>query len=1181
MLHLHRADRADVLVHALGELLATPPADPFAAEVVGVPTRGMERWLTQALSMQVGTSGPGRTDGILANVAFPSPREIAETAVAAAAGIDPRTDAWARERVVWPLLDVVDAHLEDPWLRILADHLHDSAGLAVRDAAVRPRRLVAVRRLAHLYDRYATQRPAMLARWAAGDDVDGSGAPLVDHTAWQAELWRRLRERIAAPDPAERLQLAARRIAADPGVLDLPERVALFGLTRLPAAQLEILRAVAVHRDVHVFALHPSPALWSAVGATLATHTGPVLRRADDPTAGCVANRLLESWGRDARELQLVVGAGGTDHPLESHEAAPDTLLGRLQADVRANRGAPGPPLPGADDARPHLHAADRSVELHSCHGRARQVEVLRDAILHVLHERPDLEPRDVIVMCPDIETFAPLVHATFGVGDAALQAGEEEDFGAVAAGAGPSAEVPDPVAPDLRVRLADRALRQTNPIFGTIGRLLELADGRLTASQVLDLADRAPVRRRFALDDDAIARLEAWIGRTGIRWGLDAAHRSPFKLDGLPANTWASGLDRVLLGVSMTEDEQRLVGGVLPLDDVESGAIDLAGRFAEFVHRLQTTVDRFGEPRTVRAWAQELGTAADLLTATGPRDGWQRAALDGVLAGLVDAAAGAGTAAGADAATIDLAELRDLLGERIAGRPTRANFRTGHLTFCTLAPMRSVPHAVVCLLGLDDAVFPRKAPYDGDDLIVSGPHVGDHDGRTEDRQMLLDALLAARDRLIITYTGNDERTNAPRPPAVPVGELLDVVDRTVRAPAGDDRAARAGITVRHPLQPFDPRNFTPGLLTAGRPFSHDHVTLRGARALAGTRVPRPPFLTAALPPVTGPVVELEDVVRFAAHPARAFLRQRLGVGFGDFSEDLDDAIPIGLDALQEWAVAERMLQARLGGQSMAQIVQAERARGAVPPGHLALPILVKLRDRVEAIYAVALDRLEATAQLASLDVRVPLDGGRRLSGTVAGLRGDTLQLVTSSRLGPKHRLAAWVRLLALTAARPQRPFTAVTIGRARFGAGSGRQVSIACIPPLGGDAQTRQAVAQRHLADLLALVDRGLCDPPPLACRTAAAYAGAVRAGRDPIRPASQEWTSSWGKEMRFSREDEEAEHVRVFGRVLTFDELLAIAPADGERGPGWAMDHGSRLGRWALRLWDPLLDVEEVTDR
>ena len=235
-----------------------------------------------------------------------------------------------------------------------------------------------------------------------------------------------------------------------------------------------------------------------------------------------------------------------------------------------------------------------------------------------------------------------------------------------------------------------------------------------------------------------------------------------------------------------MTEDDQRLFGGVLPLDDVESGAIDLAGRLAELVARLHGAVDALNTPRTVPEWAAALADAADALTSTAQRDAWQRAELQRLLDDVVNEAAG-------HAGVLEPAEVRALLAERLQGRPTRANFRTGHLTICTLVPMRSVPHRVVCLLGLDDGTFPRKTPRDGDDLMLDDPRIGERDSRTEDRQLLLDALLAATDRLIVTYTGHDERTNLARPPAVPVGELLDVVGR--------ERRRRASAAAVRPAQ--------------------------------------------------------------------------------------------------------------------------------------------------------------------------------------------------------------------------------------------------------------------------------------------------------------------------------------------------------------------------------------------
>jgi exodeoxyribonuclease V gamma subunit len=1140
VLHVHRAERADGLVEALGDLLAAPPADPFAPEVVSVPTRGMERWLTQRMSGRLGAT-PGRADGVCANVAFPSPRRLVGDAVATASGIEARSDPWLPERSVWALLDVLDGCLREPWLHALATHL--GAGAGGDDPARRARRFAVVRHIAELFDRYALHRPAMVRAWAAGRDEDGTGARLRADSRWQAELFRRLRARIAVPDPAERVAGACARLREEPSLLDLPGRISLFGLTRLPAGHLDVLRAIAAGRDVHLFVLHPSPALWDQMRN--APH--PIVHRSGDPTATFPQNGLLASWGNDAREMQLVLADA---EPSDHHHPVPEpggTVLGRLQSDVRTDRRATGAPLPNRPDERPLLAAGDRSVEVHACHGRARQVEVLRDAILHVLDDDPTLEPRDVIVMCPDIETFAPLIQATFGAGDVVAEDDEEPADG--------------PRRPDLRVRLADRSLRQTNPVLGAVARLIELAAERVTASQVLDLVDREPVRRRFALDDDDVARLEEWVADSGIRWGLDAAHRAPFKLDNLQAGTWRAGLDRVLLGVAMTEERSRLFEGVLPLDDVESGAIELAGRFAELVDRLQRALDELGTPKTIADWADALADAADALMATTERDAWQRAELDRILDDVV------GEAGEAQTTELTLAEVRALLAQRLQGRPTRANFRTGHLTVCTLMPMRSVPHRVVCLLGMDDGVFPRRTPRDGDDLMLDDPHVGDRDPRTEDRQLLLDALLAAGDRLIVTYAGNDERTNVAKPPAVPIGELLDAIDDTVRA---EDGPAREKVVVRHPLQPFDPKNFTVGELVAGGPWGFDPTTLHGARAMVRERHEPAPFLADPLPPVDAKAIALDDLVRFAEHPVRAFLRQRLEISLADFSRDVDDALPVELDPLELAGVGRRLLEGVLAGTPLDACVQAEVARGTLPPGRLARLVIEDVRPVVERIAGIA-GRAFGESSPESVDVRIVLPDGRPLAGTVPGVHGSVAGTAAYARVRPTHRIRAWVRLLALSAAYPQREYSAVTAGRARYGAPHEAFATVARLAPIEAGS------AREHLQTLVDLWERGMREPLPIGCESAAAYADAARREKPAIVAGRRQWESAWN----YPREDAQLEHQLAFGAVLTFDDLLARPPRDDESGDAWPASETTRFGRLARRLWDPLLAHEELTDR
>ncbi|NMH92698.1 exodeoxyribonuclease V subunit gamma, partial [Pseudonocardia bannensis] len=905
--------------------------------------------------------------------------------------------------------------------------------------------------------------------------------------------------------------------------------------TRLPADHLAVLDALAEHRDVHLWLPHPSPALWEQV----APRTGGPRRRRDDRTADAIRHPLLASLGRDVRELQLRLPADVHDHHHPSPEG-PATLLGRLQRDLCEDRAPAGPPRPGMSDARPLLDAGDRSIQVHSCHGADRQVEVLREVVLGLLAADPTLEPRDVLVMCPDIESFAPLISASFGLGPA-------EGAGA------PGADLVHP-GHRLQVRLADRALRQVNPLLGTLAALLELADARLTASQVLDVMASAPVRRRFRLDDDDLDRLRQLVTDSGVRWGLDGEHRRPYRLEGFAQNTWSAGLDRMLLGVAMSADDQHWLGTALPLDDVDSSDVDLVGRVAELVDRLGAVLTGLTGRRTLAGWSAALVGALDALTSTTPADAWQAAQARAELADVVRAAG-----PHADSVPLALADVRGLLADRLRGRPTRANFRTGTLTVATLVPMRSVPHRVVCLLGLDDGVFPRAGEGDGDDVLTRDPRVGERDPRSEDRQLLLDAICAATEHLVVLHSGADERTNARRPPAVPLGELLDTLDATVRA--ADGGPAHEQVVVRHPLQPFDPRNFTAGALGGDGPFSFDRAGLAGAVAAAGARSGPPAFLDAPLaPPAETETVELDALIRFLEHPAKAFLRQRVGVSLYTEDSDPADALPVHLDGLQSWAVGSRLLRDRLAGHELDRCRQAEWRRGEVPPGALGHRVLENVLAEVEPL--VAASRPLRVGEVAARDVAAgPVGGRTRVVGTVGGLYGSAIVRVEYSRLAPKHRLRAWVQLLALTATHPDVAWRAVTLGRGRSG------------PTRSTLGPVDPGRAAAVLADLVALHRLGLCEPLPLTTLAGCAYARARVDGGSVTRAVAAA-VAAWCDPPGPERED--PVHELVWGAGAPASVLLDPPPdpASAQRAPG----EPSRFGALAVRLWGPLLAAEEV---
>ena len=344
---------------------------------------------------------------------------------------------------------------------------------------------------------------------------------------------------------------------------------------------------------------------------------GPVIR-SDDVSHERAAHPLLASLGRDVRELQRTLQTVvDVVEPAITPPPSASNLLGWLQHDIASNT------TPDADHRS--LDAADRSVQVHACHGPSRQVEVLREALLGLLADDPTLEPRDILVMCPDIEAYAPLVEAAFGLGSVATATGESTTWHP---------------GHRLQVRLADRALTQTNPLLAVASVLLDLADGRAEASRVLDLVAVEPVRRRFGLSDDDLDTITTWVEQAGIRWAYDAEHRSPFGLQQYVQNTWRFGLDRVLAGVAVSDDAERWIGTTLPLDDVGSTSIDLAGRLAELIDRLRHVTDRLSGTHPVDHWLDTLRDGIASLTDVPWGEEWQVGQVQRELAGLAAAAA-------------------------------------------------------------------------------------------------------------------------------------------------------------------------------------------------------------------------------------------------------------------------------------------------------------------------------------------------------------------------------------------------------------------------------------------------------------------------------------------------------------------------------------------------------------
>ncbi len=847
MLHVHRAERADGLVAG-----AAQPARARARRPVRARGRRGAHARDGALAVAADVRRARRVAGAggwRVRERRRSPRRAGSSATRSPSprAIEADADPWLPERAVWPLLEVVEESLAEPWLAALSHHLGGPGPDA--DPVRRARRLATLRHLAELFDRYALHRPAMVRGWAAGD-ATATAARDARSLAGGALAPPACADRPARTSPSASTPRAP-RLREDAGACSTSRRGWASSASRgCPPGTSQVLRAIAAGRDVHLFLLHPSPGLWDRIERA---GVPPVLRRARRTRPPTLPrSRLLASWGGDAREMQLVLGAGpSTPTSTTPWRTRPTRCWAASRptsapiASRRARR------CPARRDERPLLDPGDRSVQVHACHGRARQVEVLRDAILHLLEDDPTLEPRDVIVMCPDIETFASLVQATFGAGRGHVA--ERRRGGCAARRRAPAR--PARAARRPRAAPDQPRARRRRPA-------LDLAGERVTASQVLDLVDREPVRRRFGLDDDDLARIESWVADSGIRWGLDAAHRAPFHLDRLDAGTWSAGLDRVLVGVAMTEERQRLFAGRAA-----------ARRRRLQRHRARRALRRArGPPRRGARRARRRAATIDALD-RGDRRRGRRADDDRPPAtpGSAPSSTGSWATSRGEAGGATRPSSRCPRCARCWPSGCRAARRgrtsaPGHLTICTLMPMRSVPHRVVCLLGMDEGVFPRKSPRDGDDLMLRAPHVGDRDPRTRGppaparraavghrparrhlhRQRRAHERASARPRCRSTSCSTSSTAPSASTRRRPRATACSSATRCSRSTRATSCAAGSSLDGHGASTP---------------------VTLQGARALEGAREPAPAFLPGPLPPRPAALVELGDLVRFAERP--------------------------------------------------------------------------------------------------------------------------------------------------------------------------------------------------------------------------------------------------------------------------------------------------------------------------
>ena len=523
---------------------------------------------------------------------------------------------------------------------------------------------------------------------------------------------------------------------------------------------------------------------------------------------------------------------------------------------------------------------------------------------------------------------------------------------------------------------------------------------------------------RRLSIEETELDIVQHWLVEAGARWAIDAQHRASFGQPEFLENSLRFAVDRLLLGYASADGDTSSPYGVLPCHQVEGQQAALLGRVARFVETIAALTRDFGKARSFADWSETLARTLPLVLSDQGERGLEQHMLRSLFADLARSAEQAGFSA-----DVSLKAVRTLLEDKLDRARLTGGFLSGGITFCEHMPMRAIPFRVVCLLGMDDESFPRSGSRASFDLMAEAPRRGDRSVRDDDRQLFLEALLSARDALLISYVGRSAQDDTARPKSALVEHLLRVVDCHF-VPTSAGQTLRLGfegnasdlVSRHHALHRFDARYFKPN--GKERLFSYDTRALSAAQAQLSKRNEPPAFVSQPLPwqPLDEPL-SLDDLERFFRHPQRRFLRERLSVVLPRELDAIADREPTQLDTLERYQIGDDMLR------ELSHLSQDERARvlgqsGRLPPG---MAGKVQLRD-IQALVDAVLTAEDAGPPLPDRDFELKL-AELTLIGRLDRLYEQARVEHLVSTPSTKHKLSAWIRHLALcaTGASPRR----------------------------------------------------------------------------------------------------------------------------------------------------------------
>lgn len=1027
---LYGSNDPEELIGRCAEDLKEPLSNPFVKEEFLVQSRGMNSWIKLQLADRL---------GVFSNVEFRFPEETIWMILRGFMGEGPERNPYTKEGMSWRIFqllpDLINAE-SDAFSSVSRYILSDSS----KHKTDKDRMFRLCRQVATLFDSYQTYRPELIMDWQAGKLPES-------HNRWQGIIWKALRESFSTqslPEIVHRLNQMDQPLKR--GIL--PERLSVFGISTLPPIFLDVLHAYGRFCPLRIYALQPAPVMWGEVESEKSIQKKwkkRALKRAQSLGERQVdeadlseehGNPLIGSLGKTGREFfNLLVDRDAHDHPLKFREPTGDSVLARLQRwTFEVFSRHPETRKPQVDN--------DESIVINSCHSPMRESEVLRDYLLRRLADDPTLRPRDILVMMPDPEGYAPYLRATFG--------GMEEGM------------------PDyFPYSIVDREPRKESQLVDCFFNLLEFFEGRATNREVLDLLDSTVFRAKFELEDEDINSFRDWIRDCHADWGLNGEHRERFGSVNSNEHTWRHALDRMALGFCMRSNGDRIWEEILPFDEIEGENALRFGKLFKVMESLTKLEEVAAKEKSLKGWAEYLSELTELFFPENNETLMDRRRVQKAIRDLQDEYSKL-----AAKSLVPLRVIRYHLSNVLVIGTSQGQFLTSGVTFCGLRPMRSVNARVICMIGMNEGSFPRQNSRPSFDL--SGMRKpGDRSAREDDRYLFLETIWCALEHLYISYVGQSIHQNQKIPPSVVVNELLDGLDKLVDFgdKDGKHRKARNELICFQTLHPFAKENFIVGKIK--RSFSADNLV--ASKALLKPDDDTPPFVSGKMSELNECLTELkmEELIRFFISPAQAFLKQSLGMSLFDENPPPDDYEPLGLGGLEQYVIKDRLLGIALELEEKTDLFALEKARGSLPPGSLGEVWFNEANREVDKFLLQWGDQLRGEKDEAeTFDLEF---NGIRLQGEMGPfVNGRQILYRCVDEIKGKDRLKMWIRHLFVSA----------------FGKHEGVETSFYSsekkaynMKPMGRE------FSRERIKDLIDLYKRGMIQPLPFFAESSFAF--------------------------------------------------------------------------------------------